>query len=101
MFFVDSAFSNVASCLLVRPGNTSGALNFQVPEFSSRVVKEGACCNFIFGYLHMMLIPRFVVVDWEQTSQFCRRRCLGPLLGLSSCAFLDVLAAALVLGVFH
>jgi len=33
-----------------------------VPEFSSRVVKEGGCCNFIFGYLCLMLIPRFVVV---------------------------------------
>ena len=59
---VDSGFSNLASCLLVRPWNTSGALDCQVPEFSSRVVKEGGCCNFIFGYLCLMLIPRFVVV---------------------------------------
>jgi len=63
VFLVDSAFANVASCLLVWPRNASGALDFQVPEFSYRVVKEGACCNFIFGYLHMTLIPRFVVVD--------------------------------------
>jgi hypothetical protein len=46
-----------------------------------------------------MLIPRFVVVDWEWTSQFCRRggswnRCWV----FSSCACLDVLTAALNIG---
>jgi hypothetical protein len=41
--------------------NASGALELQVPEFSSRVVKEGAFCNSIFGYLHLTLIWRFLV----------------------------------------
>lgn len=83
----DSGFSNLALCLLVRPWNTSGAVDCQMPEFSSRVVKEGGCCNLNFGYLHSMLIPRFVLVarSGERTSQFCCKGCVGLVLILCSC----------------